>query len=275
MILPALGLEYDALLYSMFAISALHLSKTEPHGLEATNAYRKYLDMALRWHSHDVTHLSKTNADAVCLTSSLIRVNSFVVLQERSLTPYTPPMQWIKVTLGGGSVLKAAWEWIGDDTSSIAGRLVKRIPQFLNESTLYQESNRRGLSHLLEWRRDERLAEPWSTDIEEAYASTIGYIGSVQVAIAAHEAPEDICRKLIAFPMFMQKPFIDSVEQQQPRALVLLAHYFALLAMCKDVWWLGDAGQREVRGIQTVLPDDWQELMSWPLKVMEERLQFL
>ncbi|KAI9774139.1 MAG: hypothetical protein M1840_005232 [Geoglossum simile] len=272
-IIPSLAFEHDTLLYSIYAVSALHLAKDEPRNLEALDAYQKYLGLTLREHRSEVARLSKANADAACLTSTFLRICAFAMLQERPLSPYTPPSQWLQMTSGSVNVFRESWAWIVDDEASVARRLImKRTPMLVpfNE-TLFQESNRQGLLHLL--RRGGRAndtSEPWDTDIEEAYKSTLSYLGGIQIAIAAHEAPTDIGRRIIIFPMMVKKRFIQLIEERQPRALVVLAHFFALLARFSDFWWLGDTGKREIRGIQTVLPGEWQDLMSWPLAAMEE-----
>ena len=75
----------------------------------------------------------------------------------------------------------------------------------------------------------------------------------------------EICRNLMLFPFVVQSQFIDLIKDQQPRALAVLAHYFALLASFRSVWWIGDTGRKEVQALTTVLSD----LVSWPLNVME------
>ena len=49
---------------------------------------------------------------------------------------------------------------------------------------------------------------------------------------------------------------------------MILAHYFALLGGFSNLWHIGDAGQREVRGISSALPDEWMELMQAPLQAI-------
>ncbi|KAI9851328.1 MAG: hypothetical protein M1838_003969 [Thelocarpon superellum] len=270
--IPRIALQYDALLYSIFSLAALHLHSTDPNNQEALDAYRQYLDLALREHRHDVTHLSEANADAACLTSSLLRMDTFTTLQQRPLHPYIPPTQWMQMTNSAGKVLKAAWRWIEGGQASNIRILLMREPLWspLNQE-LFCESNREGLAHLLRRNPAEGLAEPWDAETEEAYHSTLSYLGSVRKAIAAHEAPADTCRRLMIFPLMVPPRFIDLVEEQRPRALVMLAYFFAHLTSYKNVWWVGDVGPREVHGIQSILPAEWQHLMSWPLKAMDER----
>lgn len=269
-VIPFMALENDALLYAMYALSALHLTKTEPHDPEPIQAHRRYLHLALRKHSEDITKVSKLNADVVCITSSLLRIGSCATLQERSLVPYRPPLQWLQMTKEASNVFRVVWDWIGEDKDSVARRIVDNVPAFKEPEMLYLESYRRGLLHLLRRRPVEEQTEVWDTDIEEAYACTVSYIGSIQNDIAINKAPEDVCRMLLAFPFMVPKRFINLIEEQKPRALVVLAYFFALLARFRDSWWIGDAGPREIRAIQKILPVLWQDLMSWPLQAMEE-----
>ena len=84
----------------MYAITALHLSRLEPDNAEAIVAYQHYLGLAIQLHRKDVSELSKADADAACLTSSMVRTYAFAVLQERPLTPYAPPSQFLYMTSG-------------------------------------------------------------------------------------------------------------------------------------------------------------------------------
>ena len=267
---PKLAFDNDALLNIMLAIAALHTAKCNPEDWEAIHVYRKYLDLALRGHSNDVACLSNSNADAACLTSSLIRITAFAVLQERPLVPYTPPIQWLDMTRGAGNIFKEAWKLIGEDDSSPASRAVKRLPILKDSESLFQESSRKDLLHLLHGTRAEHALEAWSADIEEAYSSTLSYIGSIQSLIDDGEKQQNLCRILMHFPYSVQKGFIDLVREQRPRALVILAHYFGLLTRFKFVWFIGDTGAREIRAIQAVLSEEWRELMAWPLQTLAE-----
>lgn len=267
---PNLAFNNDALLNIICAISALHAAKSNPQDLDAIDVYRNYLDLALREHSNDVADLTKRNADAACLTSSLFRIAAFAILQERLLVPYTPPMQWLQMTRGAGNVFNEAWEFIEDDDSSILLKMLKRTPVLKDSEPLFQESSRQGLLHLLHGNRTEQTLEAWSVEIEEAYSSTLSYIGSVQSLIDGGEKPQTVCRILIMFPYLIQKSFIGLVHQQQPRALVILAHYFGLLTGFKDIWFIGDTGPREIRAIQAVLSEEWQDFMAWPLQALPE-----
>lgn len=269
--LPQMAFHNDALLNIICAIAALHIAKSNPQDSEAADVYRNYLDLALREHSNEVRHITKRNADAACQTSSFIRIAAFAVLQERPLVPYTPPTQWLQMTRGAMHVFHEAWEYVEDDESSWALRMAKRTPIIKDSEALFQESSRQNMLHLLDRTRTEHALEPWSTEIEEAYALTLSYLGSVQSLIAGGEKPDTVCRVLITFPYLIPKGFISLVEEQRPRAMVILAHYFALLTRFEYIWFIGDTGSREIRAIQATLTKEWQGLMTLPLQTLAER----
>ncbi|MCJ1272884.1 hypothetical protein MMC21_000673 [Puttea exsequens] len=271
-ILPDLAFDSDPLLYSLLSLSALHSTKNAPNDKGAEEAYRNYLDLSIRGHSIDIENTSRENADSLCLTASVLRICAFTMLQDHSLSPYMPPMQWFQVSYGTGQVFHATWDWIEKNESSIAWRVLNRPPYLspFNE-TLWAHSNRQGFEDLLRRSQEDEQKEPWDSDVQEAYTYTISYIGSIQNALsAAQESGPATARRLIAFPILIPRRFIGLVEEQQPRALVVLAYYFAQLARFSKIWWIGDSGKRHVRGLLSILPLSWHDLMAWPLTTMEE-----
>lgn len=253
-------------------MAALHLAKTGPYNRETLETYRDYLDEAIREHKDDVANLSRANADAACLTSHFIRLAAFAIIQERALTPYTPPAQWLQMTRGVVEIHKAAWDWIEHDEASVSMRLIRRFPIVIDPDTLYTEEHQQGLLHLLHRSQDHQATEPWSAEVQEAYAGAISVIGSTLKAIVARDTRTNISRRLNVFPLLIPERYMQLVLDMKPRALVILAHFFFLLARLNDVWWIGDSGPREVRGIKTVLSGEWLDMLNWSIKNMEEQI---
>ncbi|KAG0646571.1 Sterol regulatory element-binding ECM22 [Hyphodiscus hymeniophilus] len=271
-ILPKLSLENEALLYCIFFLSALHLMKTEPANLEARENYLHYYSLTITAHRVDVNALSHSNADVVCLTAALIRLGSFAILQERSIPPYgyEPPRQWMSMNQGTTTIHRETWKWIGNDPNSIAYRsIVQKSPNMTDFAALFAPANREHLLHLL----SSPLGippEPWTPEIEEAYCQALSFIGAIQLAIdAGIEGSAEILRRCLAFPGHMPKLFFDMVGERRPRALVVLAHYFAYLVRFREIWWIGEVGMREVRAIAGALGPEWVDSMRWPLGEVE------
>ena len=60
--------------------------------------------------------------------------------------------------------------------------------------------------------------------------------------------------------------FKTFVRERRPRALVLLAYYFAVLKAVDNVWWIRGVPEREVFGLQAIIPERWQWAMVWPIQ---------
>ena len=270
--IPNVAFKNDALLNSLYAVTVLHLAKTEPYNKERLETYRDYLDQAVRQHNNDVANLSRVNADAACLTTNFLRLAAFAIIQERELTPYTPPAQWLRMTRGGADVHRAAWNFIEHVEDSVSMRLIRNLPVLTEPETLYTEEHQQGVLHLLHRSQDHEATELWGPEVQEAYAGAIGVIGSTLKAIVAQDRRTSICRRLITFPMLIPQRYMELVLEMRPRALVILAHFFFLLASFTDIWFIGDTGPREVRGIKTVLSGEWLDMLNWSISNIEEQI---
>ena len=163
-------------------------------------------------------------------------------------------------------VFKVSWKSIANDENSISSRRAKKMPVRFDDEATFGVSNRQGLLHLLQRDEEDVAKERWHTKDQQAYETTVSYIGGIWIAMKGFEPSAETCRSLIPFPFIVQSRFIDLIKDQQPRALAVLAHYFALLASFRRVWWIGDTERREVQAFTAVLSSKWHYLMTSPLE---------
>ncbi|PHH71136.1 hypothetical protein CDD82_6722 [Ophiocordyceps australis] len=267
-LIPRLALKSDALLYCMCSLAALHLSVTgEEPVVSALDVHRRYLSMALREHNKSLANVEASNADVLCLTSSMIRVCSFTVLQERARHPYEPPVEWLMMNASTVVVVKTAFKAVNGNPQSVAYRMLNTTPVIKNEQERFCHERRRGLEHLVHRDALRDASEPWDAEIQNAYETTLSYLGGAVEAVKMRQVSE-ACRRLIIFPMMVKGKFIELVQERRARATVLLAHYFALLSLYKDIWWIGQAGAKEVHAAAKALTGDWHAMLEWPLDVV-------
>ena len=275
---PQLANSYPSLLYALLSVSALHLSKAKPQDLDMKAAHRRYLDLALRSHRKAIDRFDADSVDAVCFTSVLIVLDAFAALQDRAQgQSYEPPMQWLRMSNGAWNVFHLAWQWIRDGSPAAVTALVRSTPILSDYESLFSERNREEFADLLlpvrgeSLNHDQRGGDLDDRETRDAYERTLSYIGSIRKAIRAGEHSLGICRWLLAFAVVLPGKMIELLEEKKPRALVVLAHYFALAGPVagdlEAVWWIGAIARREVEGIQGCLPDEWHHLRTWPLAV--------
>lgn len=105
-------------------------------------------------------------------------------------------------------------------------------------------------------------------------ATRQAYEHAVAVLNWAHKIPHK--GSPLAFPATVSRRFVELVEDRQPRALAILASFFALLKCLDQVWWLRGMARREVLGIVSLFNSDyfgpdverqWWPHLEWSVRV--------
>jgi hypothetical protein len=287
--IPRVALKSDSLLYSVYAIATLHQAKTtggpdpsipSPTAVAtARDHHQLYLQLAFQHHHQELAQLSRANVDMAVLTANIMRLIAFIVLSERPLVPYLPPLEWLRITKSHARIFRAAWDLVGDDSSTQTARLIRATPVVWDHDERESADKREGLQHLL-------LAcssvdgcgedEPgqWDDGVRRAYESTLSYIGGIWHSVQKSDPLGPIGRRLMLFPMLVDQRFIELVGEAKPRALVIMAHYFALVVILKSFWFVGNTGAREVRAIAAQVPANWRGMMALPLRLVNEGLPY-
>lgn len=64
--------------------------------------------------------------------------------------------------------------------------------------------------------------------------------------------------------------YVDQVKSRQPMALVVLAHYAALLYTVRSQWWSADRGRQIVEAVYEELDASWKPAVQWPVEIVSE-----
>ena len=167
----------------------------------------------------------------------------------------------------------------------------------INHASLFTWENRQPLLHLLHRSPEHLATEPWSGEIQSSYEATLSYLGAA-LSRSTPSTPRDtgllrpksshsphvgravdrdvtlltdpplLC--LMLFPGLVPEMFIRLVVEARPRALLVMAYYFAALAAFEHVWWISTSGIREIRGILTAL-----EARPWERGIVRSLLRAL
>ncbi|CRK35400.1 hypothetical protein BN1708_006724, partial [Verticillium longisporum] len=102
----------------------------------------------------------------------------------------------------------------------------------------------------------------WQNTVPRLAFSGANYLADAMLAIPHRGAA-------LAFPATVSKRFLDLIEARRPRALVVLACFFACLKSIENVWWLHGAARREVMGIvsQFEAASPWWAHLEWPVRI--------
>lgn len=276
---PEMALHHDNILHAMLASSATNLLRSNPDDKELFTARQHYFISALQAQRQEVAKLTVDNAEVVCFASLLISITSFAMLKERSLDPYQPPMEWLQVGRGAGTVI-----WQSVDTIMTQSKesdhpnlmvVSGAYPYFGRDESYFSPEMRRSFDGVLTQHLPS--GDNWSDkETRDAYEKALSYVGSIQMGINNGEPVYAVSRRIQAFALVAPPKYIELLGMQRPRALVIMAHFWATVAQVHTVWWLGEenamgeetTARREIRAINGVVPPKWSTTMVWPLDVV-------
>lgn len=262
---PQMAFEYEPLLHTLLALSAAHRATLLPDEASSLRPiHHSYIDSALQRHRPVTANLDGSTSESVCLNAVLIPLYTLFLRLEPSTEPYEPPLLWLSMARGIRTVLREVYHSLVQSNSRLC-------PLLLAQPTVWFQTPYKGpekiFQFLLDYRRDE---EEMDEKTEKAYGETIAYLERLYMSIQTKE-PDWIVRRLFTgFPPVVPGEFLDFVYEKRPRALVTVAYLFALAKPVEDIWWLRGIPEREVHGINTIMPPEWKWTMDWALKLISE-----
>ncbi|OQV04199.1 hypothetical protein CLAIMM_09116 [Cladophialophora immunda] len=248
----------------MFSCAASHLLHAQPEDAELNAAAEVYRGLALGEQHQVVSNLSSENAYAVCFASMLLLITSVARLWRRPLEPYSPPMEYQRLGTGAGTVLKLAKDIFKQDPSSKMMLLINAPPVF-DVKVLFAKEKIQPFSRVLEHEKSQHPDPGYDPARLEVLEKLLSYNGYLYQSVDEDEPVYIVARKIISFAIFVPRPFIELVEEERPCALVILAHYFALMARFPSIWWVGKTPRREIQAIHDTVSPVWQDQMKWPM----------
>jgi hypothetical protein len=286
-----LAFQHRFLLHAIFANAALHLVRrlpTSPRfsgalsdtdefshlthaedsfaGVDLVATYHLYLDQAIKEQREAVTNINPGNANALMLASILISYQGLKLLpSEPGATNYDIPIQWLHMTRGITNMSDFAFRFAGPKPITDIMARIGGEPDFRDRDAIFDPAHREPFRELFSFQSSEL-----GPDTREAYEMALSYVGRLYRSIRVKDDPHVIFRLVLCFPAIMPAQFLRFAEERQPRALAILAHYFAMAKAVDDHWVFAGLVDREVPGIRGKLPESWQWAMKWPTDLLDE-----
>ena len=288
---PQMAFTHTFLLNCMLAMSALHLAtvarpekaspEESPRYVDDAKAHRIYLSLAVREQREALSQLSTSSAaDAVCLSSIVLSIIALARPSIQPAGPYTPPMQWLNLAIGMASVIQVTIPLLTDN--GVVERVIDLTePDFRDRTALFHPRFLAPFQSILDFTDTRPSSTDSGPEPMETYRLALTYIGSVHDAILRDEPIHMVCHRLMSFiglvtlegtekGVLPTQQFTSLLEARRPRALVIFACLMCMAAYVESYWWFAGAAEREVKGIQTVLPPEWQWAMQWPLNMLRQ-----
>ncbi|KKA27246.1 hypothetical protein TD95_003175 [Thielaviopsis punctulata] len=253
---------------AMLAVSALHMRVLDPNDRSLVQASHAYMASSVAQYCKALNEgINESNAEALFLTATLIAFQSTATRvftrDEPGAHPsdpssvYTLPLSWFHAFQGVKAVVASSWSWIR--SSEIVLTVIDAQPalqlDMLSESAFF--------GPVLDGLEDEVNMD----DPAQKEATLQAYHHAASVLNWAHSSSAR--GAALAFPASVSKRFVDLIEMRRPRALVLLASFFALLRKFDSIWWLQGVPRREIIGIASLFDrgSPWWKHLEWPLRI--------
>jgi len=231
---------------------------------------------------HQAWNSSSRSADMVCFTSVLLMHDALAGLFDRRLDPYEPPLQWLRMARGVFFTGSAAMFVAMADPGSHFMTLVRAADDLKdvydpNAAEVDEQdwTTRLVFPELVLAKTAD--GETWlETDMEradkettDAYHHTVGQVAAMTRALEKGADWKALGRRLTTFAVMLRPKFIELLGDRRPKALVILAHYFAVATHAAQYWWIGNMPFREFEALEKIIPVEWQHLLKWPREVVE------
>jgi hypothetical protein len=268
---PQRAMGCDFLMQAILSFAALHLHIYKPHDANMRLLSHHYFGTALRMLMLQLSKIGPHDADMTFAASVMIQFQVFMSWKDpcgHEVDCYKPPVQWLEMCQGVGSVLKAAFSHVRDSfmkplleagPNTIRGA-VGPLPATPGSPEEYAEPFQRFGSFLRHDMTNDKAVLKHAYDL----------IHELYIAQAQGESRMATRRRLLTFPNALGPSFVELLRDSDPRAMIVLCHYFGVMKMAAGIWWFHGRPEYEINGVYSCLTDEWKPYMDWPRQMIAE-----
>lgn len=263
-VIPKEGFTHTFLMHGLLAIAALHRvqldGKKSAYGLQQAAVLHK--QKALSMYTPLLSNITKANCNALFAFSCLLSILSFssqISEITRTVKDIADIVDILQLVRGVALIVEESREWIEGSEMSI----LLRSGHFTNPdftSTRFPSEAEIHLRDLL----DECQERCEDCNLVTIYLSTIRLLISSYVA---YSTTFDNTR-IMSWPVEVDTRFFSLLLQNDQAALVIFAHYGAVVELLGDIWWLRGWGKLVIRLTSDMLAPAQLSAIAWPLQMI-------
>lgn len=289
-VIPKLAFAHEFLMHGILAITALHMANlrpTEHNSLSVMAA--NHQDLGLQGFRSELDNIGPHNCDALFAFSILIifyiPASAGTMINNDKISSsflnehlFGAILDWVRLIRGIQHVADRGREWLehGPMEPLTVHSEWRREMEPSDERSITEDQYLASLDQL--WVGTAKYSEQ---EREEAklYDRALKALRQAFARMSIAESTADLCAwctntksvpnipRLIAlfiWPLQMENEFFALLEQKQPIALVILAHYAVVLKRMHTLWWLKAAPVKMVTSIAALLPTKYYVWIDWP-----------
>lgn len=268
-VVPSLAMQCPYVYTGILAVAALHLLHTTNDSVALRTAACQYMGETVSLYRKDVGELVSQNAEARYIASVLITMHAKVRARYEGGTDmsYAPPVTYFVLQMGARDLwLMNAYCGVDfKDWIACYSHLdwPHRAPLPGNEHHINSGFESDPLLAFLE------LDDEIDSEQRVVYMHAMSYLELLKDCLQVGERTQWIRQRLSIAPCAFGDKFLALLQENDPISLLILARFFALFTFVDNVWWLEGTAIHEVRGLTSLVPDEWEWAISWPLEILK------
>jgi hypothetical protein len=273
---PQMALDYPHMMHGILSVAALHLAHQHPESAEeylVTAA--QHHNIALRGFHDTVGRLDDQNSDALFACSNL---NVLYVLRN-SVERYNVGSPTRNSSDRISQALGAEWIPMIRGVEAVLASVYERVLQGPLKAMLYVgnwDDIDPGTSSSPEETHLRKVSEIWSGGNGDAvYDGALYFLRKCNAYVRQFSVPPACEREgreenrrvwsgLLFWFHYAPDEYFLRLQQRQPVALVLFAHFGAIFYGARGFWFVGDCGRNIVKVVDELLGDYWNSALEWP-----------
>jgi hypothetical protein len=270
--IPSLAFECSCIYSAILAIAALHLLTPIPDDIALKAATYQYIDETVSAHREEMSVIASSNSLNRLTASILLTMHAKLrtICERNTGGPYTLPISYFILQHGANDIFLQTSEWGSefkayvDVYSHLAHHLqLPPPPEPQNHIYMNREFPYDPLPNYV------AFGTSITPDWKDIYTHAFTYISLIKECILKGENPPWIRHRLAIFPTIQRKDFCVLMQEEDPLSLLIVAKLFALLKFVAKPWYLQGTAEYEVRGLETMCPEEWKWGIEWSLEILE------
>ncbi|KAI8626378.1 hypothetical protein F5Y19DRAFT_446371 [Xylariaceae sp. FL1651] len=251
------ALQFPWLLHAVLAISSRHLAmfKPERSSVYFSEAFQLQTQ-AINIFNSEHLQINESNCAAALLFSSTLGrhmlVDTLASLESNESMFLDRYCQYVQIHRGLRAIASDSWQLLAES----------ELWPFMLFTGVQRSRTGRGkeLNDLAHWLRE---SQGLDQDALEACLEAVNLLQVGLDEIAAGKTRNHQYQMALIWSVCNPARFNDLVLQRLPQALVILAHYAALLHYARSIWQIQDAGPRFLRMICCALGPCYEPQLWW------------
>ncbi|RWA08488.1 hypothetical protein EKO27_g6630 [Xylaria grammica] len=252
-----IALKFPWLLHAILAISSRHMAVLNPEksSLYLFEAFQLQ-NQAISIFNSEQLHIDETNCSAALLFSSILGrhmlVDTLAGLESDGSVLLDNYCHYVQVHRGLRTIASDSWQLLSES----------EIWPFLL-FTGYQRARKAHGTDLADLRRWVQESQGLDEETLEVCLEAVDLLQAGLDEISSAKTHLRRYQMSFIWSVCNRAKFNDLVIQRLPQALVILAHYTALLHHSQSVWQVRDAGYRFLHTICSVLGPSYESQLWW------------